>query len=297
MKKRMWKLWHGENLRRQIHGILGMVAAGALFFNCILLPVNAAKAGSSAGTPAVPPRQTSLADAERELNAAPLTPYVTGEEKCDAEVAAVLSQILTPGMTTAEKARACYDYVMDTCEYGVVDEDALDLNPDVTAYGAFYAASMLENHRGIADDYACALCALLRAIGLDSYVKGGTINGYQHTWSAVNVNGKEYIMDAMMGDALFDQSDAGTVRENRDYYYLTDPDATGDTYVTSGVLAYYFFPLRTIIAAGYTPEGFDPVFYAQTYPDVAAAIGTDPQALYCHYLTSGAAEGRLAHAE
>ena len=38
---------------------------------------------------------------------------------------------------------------------------------------------------------------------------------------------------------------------------------------------------------------FDPVFYAAAYPDVAAALGTDSEALLAHYLTYGMAEGRV----
>jgi len=37
---------------------------------------------------------------------------------------------------------------------------------------------------------------------------------------------------------------------------------------------------------------FDPAYYAATYPDVTAALGTDPQALLNHYLAFGMAEGR-----
>lgn len=43
-------------------------------------------------------------------------------------------------------------------------------------------------------------------------------------------------------------------------------------------------------------EAFDPVFYANTYPDVKAAYGTDETALYNHYITCGKAEGRLGTA-
>lgn len=44
------------------------------------------------------------------------------------------------------------------------------------------------------------------------------------------------------------------------------------------------------------PDGtvFDPEFYAETYPDVKAAFGTDPSQLWLHYYTFGRAEGRLA---
>ena len=40
---------------------------------------------------------------------------------------------------------------------------------------------------------------------------------------------------------------------------------------------------------------FDPQFYAQTYPDVTAAFGTDTNALYRHYKIYGQKEGRLPY--
>lgn len=41
---------------------------------------------------------------------------------------------------------------------------------------------------------------------------------------------------------------------------------------------------------------FDAEFYAQTYPDVANAVGTNEEALYNHYIQCGKAEGRKATA-
>ena len=41
---------------------------------------------------------------------------------------------------------------------------------------------------------------------------------------------------------------------------------------------------------------FDPAFYAQQYPDVVAAYGTDPAALYQHYLDFGINEHRFKNA-
>lgn len=41
---------------------------------------------------------------------------------------------------------------------------------------------------------------------------------------------------------------------------------------------------------------FDPVYYAQTYPDVAAAVGSDAEALFNHYVSFGQAEGRIPYA-
>lgn len=56
-------------------------------------------------------------------------------------------------------------------------------------------------------------------------------------------------------------------------------------------------PVSSVKAAPETmPDGaiFDAEYYAQTYPDVANAVGTDKDALYNHYVTFGKAEGRLA---
>ncbi len=41
---------------------------------------------------------------------------------------------------------------------------------------------------------------------------------------------------------------------------------------------------------------FDAQYYAETYPDVAAALGTDEATLLYHYLTCGIYEGRDASA-
>lgn len=40
---------------------------------------------------------------------------------------------------------------------------------------------------------------------------------------------------------------------------------------------------------------FDPVFYSQTYPDVAEAFGTDAELLYGHYTAFGQKEGRMPY--
>ncbi len=48
-----------------------------------------------------------------------------------------------------------------------------------------------------------------------------------------------------------------------------------------------------IVQTAATDAKFDPAFYAATYQDVAAALGTDSQVLYNHYLTYGMKEGRL----
>lgn len=63
--------------------------------------------------------------------------------------------------------------------------------------------------------------------------------------------------------------------------------------VTAGMVAgmMMFVPTQAMAA-----EKFDPAFYAATYPDVVAVLGTDVNALYNHYLTYGQKEGRMPYA-
>lgn len=58
------------------------------------------------------------------------------------------------------------------------------------------------------------------------------------------------------------------------------------------------FSMNVLAAPKTMPDGqkFDPQFYAATYPDVVAALGTDENVLYAHYLNNGKAEGRLPYA-
>lgn len=54
---------------------------------------------------------------------------------------------------------------------------------------------------------------------------------------------------------------------------------------------------KTFAAPKQMPDGniFDPEFYAATYPDVVAALGTNETILYNHYLLCGSKEGRLPY--
>lgn len=54
---------------------------------------------------------------------------------------------------------------------------------------------------------------------------------------------------------------------------------------------------EAVTTAVQTTEEFDAEFYALANPDVAAALGTNPSALYQHYIQYGKAEGRLAAAQ
>lgn len=60
----------------------------------------------------------------------------------------------------------------------------------------------------------------------------------------------------------------------------------------TGVSGYVLSPDETGLIPSYVSDIFDAEFYKKQYPDVAAAIGDDEQALLQHFLLFGLAEGR-----
>lgn len=63
-------------------------------------------------------------------------------------------------------------------------------------------------------------------------------------------------------------------------------------------MATMLFGMTALAAPKTMSDGgtFDPEYYAQQNPDVVAALGTNENVLYQHYLNNGKAEGRLPYA-
>lgn len=174
-------------------------------------------------------------DAEFLLNNAELYPTSTGEDYCDEIVQETLAQITGEYMSTYDKVRACYDYLVNTCSYGdnVLRLDFPEDNGTARAYG------MLVGHVGACDDYSCAFAALTRAIGLNCYTvygqtarADGSYTG--HIWCVIAIDGVEYVFDPQIDDNI-----------GADIYYrfCVTYDETPDSYYDSEVRWGYFEPL------------------------------------------------------
>ncbi len=173
-------------------------------------------------------------DNEYLLNNAELYPTLTGADYCDEIVQETLAQITGEYMSTYDKVRACYDYLVNTCSYGdnVLRLDFPEDNGTARAYG------MLVGHVGACDDYSCAFAALTRAIGLNCYtVYGQTARadgGYTgHIWCVVAIDGVEYVFDPQIDDNI-----------GADIYYrfCVTYDETPGSYYNSEVRWGYFEP-------------------------------------------------------
>ncbi len=146
------------------------------------------------------------------LNSAPLNPRSTGYAATDAKIQEIFNQIFTPGMTTYDKVKACYDYIIYNTSYarGAYVSSAGFGNPSEgnnDAYIAWGALSCLTLGKGSCNTYSCAFIAMMKMIGLDSaYVSGSTHasgGGYTgHNWVEVYIGGQTYVFDPQVEDNI-----------------------------------------------------------------------------------------------
>ncbi len=151
---------------------------------------------------------SSSSGASAILNAVTLRPRLTGTKDLDDAVEDILSEILTDSMTTYEKVKACYDYLITHTRSGS--------SARVTGRGSYqnagdYAAvlraqNVLENGTGTSEDYAAAFLVMTRHIGLNCYLCSGEMKSgsswSSHTWNIVTVGGTDYVFDVQAEDSL-----------------------------------------------------------------------------------------------
>jgi transglutaminase-like putative cysteine protease len=113
------------------------------------------------------------------------------QEEIIAEVARIIDEIITPGMSDLEKQIAINDYL---CETAVYDYDALDnavandMQPDISFRDSFTPYGVLIKRVGVCASYASAYKLLANAAGLDCVVVTGYLNGYlPHAWNRVKI--------------------------------------------------------------------------------------------------------------
>lgn len=151
------------------------------------------------------PKETSL---EKNINAQVLNPVTTEFEPLKQSLDDVFSKIFTDGMTTYQKVKACYDYLIKNCSYGhneyvydYIEEYFWGYKYEVSAYG------MLKGHIGVCDDYSATFAMMMQAIGLDCYVVGGQTSlsggGYGgHAWCEMVLDGEIYVFDPQVEDNI-----------------------------------------------------------------------------------------------
>ena len=173
---------------------------GAAYFEEILKEVEEQEEEEKREAEAEMAREAAL-KREAILNNAPLTPVETSEYTKQ-----ILASITNADMTTYQKVKACYDWLINTYEFG-------DYDP--------YFGIM------VCDGYTYAFVSLTRAIGLNSYGRGGLTHkadgGYTpHAWAVIVIDGVEYVFDPQVEDNIAKGGYVGYYRFFKTYAEVPD---------------------------------------------------------------------------
>lgn len=148
-------------------------------------------------------KTTAKADTLKTLiNSAKLSPMKTNFPTLDNMIDGIFADIHTSGMSTYDKVKACYKYLVDNFTYGGAFPIMEDI-PYASEYDKYlveYAYSILSNKVGACDDYSAAFVVMCRRLGLEAYTMSGTVSKKgggrtAHTWAYVVLGGAEYIFD------------------------------------------------------------------------------------------------------
>ncbi len=137
------------------------------------------------------------------LNSVQLSPVKTNYEEIDNMVDTIFAEIIREDMTNAEKAQACYDYLVENCnyEYGgykaiTIDDYLNDEDEEI----AEFSYCILKNKIGTCENFSAAFVVMMRRIGFEANVVYGQVamsaGGYDgHYWTDIEINNKHYLFD------------------------------------------------------------------------------------------------------
>ena len=158
-------------------------------------------------------------DEKRDLlNAESLNPKASPIKETDELIDKIFAEIFTKNMTTYDKVKACYDYLINNCTYGLPYE--CDFGFQIyfeygeeyyyTHYRDIEAYEILSTGLGVCDHYSSAFMVMMRKIGLNcQWVAGIQTNSSGessgHAWTEIIIDGKAYIFDPQIEDRIVER--------------------------------------------------------------------------------------------
>ncbi len=144
--------------------------------------------------------------AEAILNAATLNPMKTNNAELDNIIDGIFADIISDDMSTYQKTKAIYDYLMDNCYYGwgAVSWSGKYVKHD-DDYVVVMGKHILKTGHGTCDNYSAAFVAMARRIGLNAFFArgyAGNQSGYMdtHEIAIVSIGGVDYVFDPQIED-------------------------------------------------------------------------------------------------
>lgn len=161
------------------------------------------------------------------LDSVTLRPYRTDNAELNQYLDNLFDDLFAPGMDTYDKVRTCYDWVIGHMSYK---------RPSHTHVNGYWECAYRAIQEGVGqcNCYSAVFTAMMRHLGLDCYYVGGrtSANGggtTGHDWTVIKIDGKTYIFDPQVEDAVAGRTSTKTVTYTR--FCLAEPHSK---YVYSG---------------------------------------------------------------
>ncbi|MCL2035372.1 MAG: transglutaminase-like domain-containing protein [Oscillospiraceae bacterium] len=174
------------------------------------------------------PPEPVLEQDNKPLNVPEQTP-AHGPSYIESVIRETVSRITGPGMSEYDKAKAAFDYIIQTTS--LTEPIGLELwrvrgeNDPLPSFVENRSLSVLLFGVGMCEDYAAALTSLLLGMGIEAqYVPGLTFaadgRGFtDHAWVIAKIDGEWYHLDVQLEQNI-------TRRETIRYQYFMKSDAT-----------------------------------------------------------------------
>ncbi|MBQ8941774.1 MAG: hypothetical protein IJ062_08045 [Firmicutes bacterium] len=149
----------------------------------------------------------------------------------------IRDSVISDDMTDYEKELALHDYIVKNYSYDVEAAKAAEISDTATGIIPF-----LLNKKGVCEAYANTFMALCSLSGIECHIVTGKLDGVNHAWNVVKIDGEYYNVDVTSDDPVPDEPQ----HVYRSYFNITDvqlnrshiPD--DNTYICSSEKYNYF---------------------------------------------------------
>ena len=152
----------------------------------------------------------------------------------------IVESIITDDMTDFEKENAINSYLCDNAKYNeeifdyINDNGTISVDAVKNFSNSFTPYGILVENLGVCESYSEAFLLLCHYAGIDAIIETGKLNGVNHEWNRVKIDGNWCVMDVTNNDSVnlpnsyFNLSD-----KMAQSLLIADKDGLIDTYISN----------------------------------------------------------------
>ncbi len=125
----------------------------------------------------------------------------------------IRDNIISDNMSDYEKELALHDHIVKNYSYDTDEAEADEISDEATSITSF-----LLNKKGVCEAYANTFMALCCLSGIECHLATGKLDGVNHAWNIVKIDGEYYNVDVTSDDPVPDEPQ----HAYHSYFNLTD---------------------------------------------------------------------------